>query len=279
MSSRSIKWIRAGVVLMSLWGINPQAVLADSIQHTNEKISPPSYLDTGINQNNQFLGGEIQQTSREKDERATDLSIKEQSVVYLPVIINGHCFNPYVDDFSDPGSGWPIVDEADYQLEYINGEYRILVKNTERWGTASAGFKASDYLVTVDVHNANEAYGSYGIVFQLADDWSTYYTFEIFSDGYYSVWRYDAKKSGWKSLEFKFSAHINQGTAHNQIQLVRSGVLIQGFANGQLIVELEDDSFTGLGALGLIATTYADEADVDARFDNFSVEPYQCSTP
>lgn len=279
MSSRSIKWIRAGIVLLSLWGINPQAVLADSFQYTIEKISPPSYSNTGIIQKNQALGGEIQQSPRDNDQSTTDLSMNGQSSVYLPVISNGHCFTPYADDFSDPGSGWPIANEADYQLEYINGEYRILVKNTERWGTASAGFKATDYLVTVDLHNNNEAYGSYGIVFQLADDWSTYYTFEIFSDGYYSIWRYDAKKSGWKSLEFKFSAHINQGTADNQIQLARSGVLIQGYANGQMIVQLEDDSFTGLGAVGLIATTYAGEADVDARFDNFSVEPYNCSTP
>lgn len=279
MSSKSIKWIKAGIVLLSLWGINTHAVLAVSNHDTFELKPTSGYSGNEENLGNLTLPGETQQSLGEIEISNTDSSMNVQTDIYLPVISNGQCFSPYVDDFSNPSSGWPVVDEADYKLEYLNGEYRILVKTTSMWGAASPGFKANNYLVTVDAHNANEVYGSYGIVFQLADDWSTYYTFEIYSDGYYSVWRFNSKKSGWKSLVFEFSPHINQGTANNQIQLVRSGTLIQGFANGQLIVELEDDSYTGLGSVGLIATTYGDEADVDARFDNFSVEPFNCSTP
>lgn len=264
MSSKSIKWIRTGIVLASLLGVNTHAVHADSAQDL-------------INRN--FQSGSVQFDPK-GGAHLTNAALRlevPQSQIYLPLISAGTCTPGYEDDFSDPGSGWPIVEDADRLLEYNNGEYRILVKNTDRWGRASPGYKAIDYLISVDVRNANDVYGSYGIIFQLADDWSTYYTFEITTDGYYMIWRFNSKKSGWKLLAYDISAYINQGTASNQIQLARTGVLIKGYANGQLIVEVEDDSYTGFESVGLITTAYKGQANVDARFDNFTVDPLNCS--
>jgi len=92
--------------------------------------------------------------------------------VFLPIIARNYCSSGFYDDFSNPESGWPIFEDGVVLYEYLNGEYRILVKNAETWAAASPDYLAADYIVAVDVRKAGDVWGKYGIIFGLAEDWS-----------------------------------------------------------------------------------------------------------
>jgi hypothetical protein len=193
--------------------------------------------------------------------------------IYLPIITRNYCPPLYADDFSDPESGWLIDDTGNSRREYLDGEYRILVRNVN-WFTASRpGFKASDYIVAVDVRNATGVYGSYGLIFGVSDAWTQFYTFEIYPDGAYDIWRFNF--GTWTLLVSGSSGSINPGTATNRLKIERNGSLIRAYANGQLLTSISDSSSTGLKQVGVDATAY-DQPNVDARFDNFTVYPVTC---
>lgn len=194
--------------------------------------------------------------------------------IFLPCILHT-CPKLYFDAFSDPASGWPIDDNTNFQLEYLDGEYRILVKNTDWYALAGPGFKASDFIVEVDVRNFNGIEGTYGIAFGIADDLSQFYAFWISSTGNYELWKYDGSASPWTSLASGTSAGILPGTASNQVKVRRSGAEISVYANGALLTSVNDGSFTGLRHVGLTASSFS-TPDVDVRFDNFSVYPLDC---
>jgi hypothetical protein len=179
----------------------------------------------------------------------------------------------YFDDFSNPGSGWYVGETNFGRYEYLNGEYRILAKVTPAWEASLPWFKASNYVVTVDVRNATGVNGSYGILFSFAEDWSHFYFFVVQTDGRYVILRADPDTSYW--IADGYSGAIHTGTAANQLRLERNGSMIWAYANGELLTILEDGTFTGPGYVGLI--TVADtNPNVDARFDNFTVEPISC---
>ena len=185
---------------------------------------------------------------------------------YLPIIVR-NCPVQFTDNFSNPGSGWPVQNTGNVLYEYLNDEYRILVKNANSWFVAGPGVKPANFTVAVEVRNATGIDGSYGLVFGGSDNVSQFYTFEIFPDGVYEIWRYN---SGWTLLTGGSSASINPGTATNRLAIERNGSLITAYANGQLLTSLTDGTFTGPRHVGLIVSSY-NQPNVDARFDNFTV--------
>jgi hypothetical protein len=195
--------------------------------------------------------------------------------VYLPIVTRKAC-QPYFDDFSDPNSGWPNFENERKQYDYIDSEYEILVKNADSWAGASPDFLAAEYQVGVEVHSTSGVIGSHGIIFGLTEDWSGFYTFEIDPEGYYTIWKY-SENGGWKNLFVKYSPVINKSTELNQIMVKRVGTLIEVYANGNLLTSITDKTYTGLGYVGLIVSSF-EEIKVEARFDNFYVNPITCGT-
>jgi alpha-tubulin suppressor-like RCC1 family protein len=205
--------------------------------------------------------------------RTTPVDVLFTAHLYLPIVLKNYCPS-FIDDFSNPGSGWPVLDYPESRYEYLANEYRIWVKTNDWWAGAHPGFKASDYVVSVDVRNAGGVYGSYGLLFGLSEDWSQFYSFEVDSSGYYAIWRHDTYDQ-WALLAWGDSGSIQTGAATNQLKIERTGGQIWVYANGSLLISLYDGSYTGLRYVGLIATAY-DEPNVDARFDNFTVHPINC---
>lgn len=194
-------------------------------------------------------------------------------VLYLPTVSKSCGSILYHDDFSNPNSGWPKLQNEDRHYEYLGGEYSILVINRLDWAAASPGFKASEYVAVVDVRNINDIPGSYGIIFGLSNDWSQLYSFEINPSGNY--WLFRKASSAWKILASGSTGFIQPGTAANQLKVERIGNRIWAYINGQLVNVLEDNYYTGLRAYGLVAASY-NQPEVDIRFDNFSLYPSSC---
>jgi len=193
--------------------------------------------------------------------------------IFIPSILKP-CLPLYTDDFSNPASGWLVADDGDNRYEYLNGEYRILVRPAPGWAHTYPDFQASDYAVSVDLRNTSGVDGSYGIAFGVAGDWSTFYTLEIYPDGWYGIYRYDP--SDFIVLSEAFSSAILQGSASNQIKVERNGTSINAYANGQLLASVTDGTYTGPRYIGLVVFSY-DQPNVDIRFDNFTVYPTDCS--
>lgn len=193
----------------------------------------------------------------------------------LPVILKP-CQRLYFDDFSNPSSGWPIINNASSLLEYNNGEYRILVRNTQSGYGVRPDFQAANYSVSVDMRNPGNLNGSYGIAFGISGDWSSMYTLEIYPNGWYGIYRYDPGAMGVTALAEAYSTAINQGSAINKIKVVRSGDSIKAYANRQLLASVTDGNYAGSRYLGLIVFSY-NQPNVDIRFDNFAVYEADCA--
>jgi CSLREA domain-containing protein len=193
--------------------------------------------------------------------------------LFLPCVVRSCSTRLFFDDFSNPASGWKILETAFGRYEYLDNEYRILAKVVPAWEASLPGFKATDYVVSVEVRNATGVNGYYGILFSFAEDWSHFYFFVVHTNGRYVILRADPDTSYW--IADGYSSIIHTGTASNKLKLERNGSMIWAYANGELLTILKDGTFTGLGYVGLI--TVADtNPNVDARFDNFTVEPISC---
>ena len=71
------------------------------------------------------------------------------------------------EDFSDPGSGWPIEDIGSYAVGYVDGEYRILIRDDPWMNTVYVwgDYGVTDYRVEVDVRPEAHLDGGIGLVF------------------------------------------------------------------------------------------------------------------
>jgi uncharacterized repeat protein (TIGR01451 family) len=192
--------------------------------------------------------------------------------VFCPYLY-GPCVPLYSDNFSNPDSGWPVYDDGKILFGYKSGEYRIFVRPADSWGIARPGFQAENFAVEVDLRNINNIYGSYGIAFGIAGDWSSFYTLEIYQDGWFGIYRYDP--NSYAILAESQSSAIKQGSASNHIKVIRNGSAIEAYANGQLLGVVSDGTYTGVRYLGLVAASYK-KTNVDIRFDNFNVSTVFC---
>ncbi|MCB0165329.1 MAG: PQQ-like beta-propeller repeat protein [Anaerolineae bacterium] len=204
----------------------------------------------------------------------SNLNQSPRLLVYLPSILRNHCTSLYTDNFENPASGWYVGDNGNVRFEYLNDEYRLLIRNPRWWAGARPNVAIENAIVTVDVRNVTGEPSSYGLQFGIANNWSQFYSFEITPDGYYNLFRYSSN-SGWTLLARDVSPHIYLGQATNRLRIVRSGSQISAYANGQLLKSLSDSTFTGTRYLGVIVTSF-DEPDIDVRFDNFTVDSATC---
>ena len=86
------------------------------------------------------------------------------------------------------------------------------------------------------------------------------------ADGFYQIAHHTA--AGWQHpQDWTASSALNQGEASNHLMVVRRGTQIAVYASGADLITVTDSSVTS-GRVGLLARTF-DEANADARFDNF----------
>ncbi len=194
---------------------------------------------------------------------------------YLPCISREYCPLGLHDDFSNPNSGWPIDEDNYVVFNYVDGEYRIVAKQANMWAAVRKDSKSNNFQTGVDVRSVSSTYGTYGLMFNIAEDWSHFYSFEIDRDGYFGIWRY-SDAAGWKLLYVNHSPYINTGNFVNQLGVRRDGALIEVFANNHKLAAISDGSFIGQHDVGMIATTF-NESYLDVRFDNYYITPSECT--
>lgn len=197
------------------------------------------------------------------------------NLVYLPIVLKnsgGTCPAYYTDDFSNLNSGWLIDDSSTKRFTYIGGQYQIWVKQPGWIIWSTPGAKATDFTAAVSARRASGSKGDYGIVFGINADGNQWYQFMIGPNNY-SIWKYD--NGNWTALRnWTSSSHIKTGINWNRLKVIRTGTTISVYANNQPLTTISDNSFTGLGRIGLIAAS--SNSGLDARFDDFSLYPASC---
>ncbi|MCL4528530.1 MAG: hypothetical protein M1282_03860 [Chloroflexi bacterium] len=176
----------------------------------------------------------------------------------------------FMDDFSNPNSGWDRV-QKDYKItDYANGGYRIWV-NKEKidvWATPRKNF-AGDVNIEVDATKvAGPDDNDFGVICRYQDS-DNFYQFLISSDGYAGIARVkNGDQSFLSSDKMEPAAAIHQGAATNHIRVTCIGSALSLSVNGKQIASANDASFTS-GDVGLIAGTFSN-VGVDILFSNFS---------
>ncbi|KAA3646283.1 MAG: hypothetical protein DWQ07_08665 [Chloroflexi bacterium] len=177
----------------------------------------------------------------------------------------------YFDDFSNSSSGWPIYEGADGINDYTEGNYRILVNETEYFSWSVIDDEFTDSRIFVDVVELGGPFDAEaGIVCRYQDD-DNFYLLTYTADGFYIIgkWADDEFVVLLDSGEYERSPVIRQGNFPNKIQADCIGDTLTLFINDIEVAEVTDTEFTS-GEVGLIAGTFV-EAGAYVYFDNFTV--------
>jgi len=217
--------------------------------------------------------GEAGQPPGEVTDTGTAYLFEPRLLHHVPIA--ERCSHLFYDDFGNPASGWPNVDTGSTLFQYLNGEYRLLLKNPSWFAAANPGRIFTNYLVQASVRNVTALNGSYGLMFGHQAGFGGFYTFEIQRDGTYTLWRINSDSGVWILLETSFSAAVKPGAASNHLAVVRNGENIRAFINGVKVVDRDDDDHLGTLGVGVTATSF-NAANLDLRFDNFTVLPVGC---
>jgi uncharacterized repeat protein (TIGR01451 family) len=191
--------------------------------------------------------------------------------VFLPTCAHNYCPD-FFDDFSNPASGWEVVNDRYVRSEYLNGEYRILTKRTGYFYLFRApACDRQNYTVEADARWVGTPGASYGLVFGITSGFEQYYLFDINTDyREFDLVRRDP--GGFTQIVGPTdSAAINGGTASNHLKVTRNGDQITLEVNGTVLGTWSDGTIGGWTWAGLVTNPYSGNPTSDARFDNFSV--------
>lgn len=175
----------------------------------------------------------------------------------------------YVDDFSNPESGWDLFSNNDGFTGYESGSYKIGVYKEEiiLWGNPKQNFNnVSVEVITTKVSGEDDA--QYGIICRHQDP-DNFYALVVTADGYAAI----RKRIGGETIgyiaDWTNSPAILQGNTTNLLKAECVGDRLTLYANGVKLLEAFDSDLPN-GDVGLIVGTFT-AAQVEVLFDNFIV--------
>jgi hypothetical protein len=183
-------------------------------------------------------------------------------------------FSNYIDDFTDPNSGWPEKTTGENRSWYATDHYHIQVDQVNTQYVVTSGYSVANgsviaYGLLPDQTSSPQAY--LGVVCRLMD-FQNYYFFEVSYDGYYRIGKfYNGVFSLIGMSAPKTSTAIKIGD-YNQIQADCLNDELSLTVNNIFIETVYDNTLTS-GDTGLCAT--ADTVPgIIAAFGNFTAEDH-----
>ena len=177
----------------------------------------------------------------------------------------------YVDDFSNPKSGWPAWNgENGSLINYQAGGLRMLVNQAQTDLFARPGKNFANARIEVDtVKIGGPDNNHFGIVCRYQDI-KNYYAFLVTSDGYNGIVKVkDGSYSMLTGATLEYNQAIRQGENQNHLRADCNNQSLALWVNNRKSLEAHDPDFT-TGGVGLTDGSYA-AAGVDVYFDNFIV--------
>lgn len=180
----------------------------------------------------------------------------------------------FVDDFSNPASGWYSNGGPDTSGSYWEGGYLLAQSPPSQVVWALPGRMVTDTVVQATATKlGGDDDNIFGLLCRVQGTGQTgdFYAFLISSDGYFGI----TKKSGdtlaliGQEMMLRHSA-IRLGGEPNVITAVCAGNRLALYVNGEFVVETTDDQYAS-GQVGLLAGSLAAEGGTQILFDDFSV--------
>ena len=200
-----------------------------------------------------------------------DLYAATHHATALPIAFADYCpGGPFRDDFSNPNSGWPSTASATLAVGYSDNQYRIRHGKENRWFGVTRGDKwLNGDEAAVDTR-VIAATGSSGLIFGLKEDWSHFYTFEIYPHlGRWAVFEFYAA-SGWALQETGFYYSIMPTTEWDRVKVYSLGTDIRFYVNDNYVHDMSNQD----GRVGLSAGSF--DPGFEARFDKYEFIGKNC---
>jgi hypothetical protein len=198
---------------------------------------------------------------------------EDQLEMYLPVNLHNFCYD-FFDDFSNPSSGWTIRDDEYAKEEYLDGEYRVLIKDAvnSRYRVWPPQYCYREYYsVEFDIRWVGEPGESYGILFdKVAPTYPDGYLFLVGTTG---TPGYSFEQNGYPTREIYSSpsSAINSGSGSNHLKVTRFGnqvtLEINGIVLGTWIIPDPVDRKETY----IYIEPRTEHSTFEVRIDNFSI--------
>lgn len=182
-------------------------------------------------------------------------------------------FLPFADDFSDPESGFGSGEKDTAVWGYEAGQYFVnTTKEDYMFYILPDDFTiaAQDVVITMDaIKKSGVNPVSADLICRYQDD-DNFYDFSVWFDGYYMISKY--ADGGWESLAGgqEPDPAVNVGNTTNYIEASCIGNTLTLTVNGQMVAQVEDDSFL-FGEVGFAASTDDGIPEAKIYFDNYYV--------
>lgn len=177
----------------------------------------------------------------------------------------------FSDDFSSNTNGWGASGKNIGEINFVYGglDMKVNTPNSLLWTVTGDQYKNTQIDVDGVLLNGSTN-DAFGVVCRFQDN-EHFYGFLLSHDGYYGIFKMDGATLALADSQqgLKYSEAIRQGGVVNHIQAVCNGNSLKLVVNGELLSEVEDDSYKQ-GQIGLIGGTY-EAAGVELFFDNLLV--------
>jgi serine/threonine protein kinase len=173
----------------------------------------------------------------------------------------------FADDFSDPNSGWPTIENAQAKYSYQSDGYHIFVYEVNSAPWAKTGRQDSNASIFVDAAPVSNSNGFYGLLCRIQDNQNFYY-FIVQNNGMFAIGK--SNNGVLQPLaEWTASSAIHQGNQTNRLRADCFENTLRFYANDVLLGTVSDADFTS-GYSGIIANAL-DAQGFEVVFDNFQI--------
>lgn len=142
----------------------------------------------------------------------TEIQMRSPSsnVIALPLLFSRACpGGNVIDDFNNPASGWPVGENNNVRVQYADGSYKIELLKSDQWVAFSRGdnwWNGTHFLALAAPRAGFQ--GTVGIVFGLNEDWTDFYSFEIYpAEELWILLHYH--QGGWELLDIKPTTYVS----------------------------------------------------------------------
>lgn len=176
----------------------------------------------------------------------------------------------FEDDFTDPSSGWEVINNA-YELKgYSSGGYMISVNQTDSRAVSTTNLNYSNVEISVETQKITGARDTqFGLVCRFQDKFN-FYAFTVSADGYAGIVRVvDGVAELLGSDQFLRVEGIKMDDGINALVAKCENDTLQLVVNGETVISANDDSINN-GDAGLFVETF-ETADAAVVFNDFVI--------
>ena len=211
---------------------------------------------------------------RQPSPTATPTATSTFTVTPTPTVTTTPTISPidFLDNFSNPASGWAVYDVSAGAASYVNGEYELIVRSQNTIDFESAPIPLANvsarYTMEVDVRLAYGT-GGYGLLFDGTGPDDVYMlSIDPSNSGpWFAVRHYTP--GNWQTLKaWTKSTAIRSGTGSNHLKIIRYADAASFYINDQNVAWVDLPAPSVGVWVGLTASNYG-TIPASVRFDNF----------